>query len=214
MERIRLQAERRTLRGKKVKRLRREGKLPAVIYGAGIDPTPIQLDYRTAYKALRKVGPSTLIEIELDDVVHTTIMRERQRDVVTGKWLHADFQAVSLTEVVEAEVPIVLEGEAPAARFYNATILQQLETLTVEALPNDLPEQVIVNLGSLEKVGDVITVSDLVLGENVKVLDSPDEVVVAAVGEMAEEEVPAEAPELGEPEIIEKGKKEEEESEE
>jgi len=211
MERIRLQAEQRALRGKKVRRLRREGKLPAVIYGVGLDPTPIQLDYKTAYKALRRVGPSTLIEIELDDVVHTTIMRERQRDVVTGQWLHADFQAVSLTEVVEAEVPIVLEGEAPAVKFYNATILQQLETLTVVALPNDLPEQVVVNLGSLEKVGDAITVGDLVLGESVKVLDSPEDVVVAAVGEMAEEEIPAEALELGEPEIIEKGKRDDEE---
>ena len=211
MERIRLQAEPRTLLGKKVKRLRREGELPGVIYGAHMDPTPIQLDYKTAFKALRRVGPSTLIEIELGDTVHTTIMRERQRDVVTGQWLHVDFQAVSLTEVVEAEVPIVLEGEAPAAKFYNATILQQLETLTVEALPQDLPEQVVVDLSRLEKVGDVITVSDLVLGEQVKVLDPPEEVVVAAVGEMGEEEIPAEAPEVGEPEIIEKGKKEEEE---
>lgn len=212
MERIRLHAEPRTLLGKKVRRLRREGKLPAVIYGAGLEPTPIQLDYKTAFKALRKVGSSTLIEIELGDTVHTTIMRERQRDVVTGRWLHVDFQAVSLTEVVEAEVPIVLEGEAPAAKVYNATILQQLETLTVEALPNDLPEQVVVDLSRLEKVGDVITVGDLVLSDKIKVLDPADEVVVAAVGEMGEEEIPAEAPEIGEPEIIEKGKKEEEEA--
>ncbi len=211
MERIRLQAEPRTVLGKKVKRLRRAGKLPGVIYGAHLDPTPIQMDYKAAFKALRKVGPSTLIEIELGDTVHTTIMRERQRDVVTGRWLHVDFQAVSLTEVVEAEVPIVLEGEAPAAKFYNATILQQLETLTVEALPNDLPEQVVVDLSRLEKVGDVVTVADLVLSDKVKVLDPPDEVVVAAVGEMGEEEIPTEAPEAGEPEIIEKGKKEEEE---
>ncbi len=212
MERIRLHAEPRTLLGKKVRRLRREGKLPAVIYGAGLEPTPIQLDYKSAFKALRKVGSSTLIEIELGDTVHTTIMRERQRDVVTGRWLHVDFQAVSLTEVVEAEVPIVLEGEAPAAKVYNATILQQLETLTVEALPNDLPEQVVVDLSRLEKVGDVITVGDLVLSDKIKVLDPADEVVVAAVGEMGEEEIPAEAPEIGEPEIIEKGKKEEEEA--
>ena len=212
MERIRLHAEPRTLLGKKVRRLRREGKLPAVIYGAGLEPTPIQLDYKSAFKALRKVGSSTLIEIELGDTVHTTIMRERQRDVVTGRWLHVDFQAVSLTEVVEAEVPIVLEGEAPAAKVYNATILQQLETLTVEALPNDLPEQVVVDLSRLEKVGDVITVGDLVLSDKIKVLDPANEVVVAAVGEMGEEEIPAEAPEIGEPEIIEKGKKEEEEA--
>ncbi len=212
MERIRLHAEHRSLRGKKVRRLRRNGLLPAVIYGAGIEPTPIQLDYKTAYKALRHVGSSTLVEIELDDVVHTTIVRERQRDVISGRWLHIDFQAVSLTETVEAEVPIVLEGEAPAAKFYNATILQQLETLTVEALPDNLPERVVIDLSHLQKVGDVITVGDLVLGEQVRVLDPADEVIVAAVGEMGEEEIPAEAPELAEPEIIEKGKKEESEA--
>ncbi|NPA05872.1 MAG: 50S ribosomal protein L25 [Chloroflexi bacterium] len=213
MERVRVKAERRSVRGKKVRRLRREGKLPGILYGAHIEPIPIALDYRTAYKALRNVGSSTLVDVELDGEVYTTIVRERQRDVITGKWLHIDFQALSLTETVEAEVPIVLENEAPAVRLYGATLVQQLETLTVEALPTDLPEQVVVDLRQLDKVGSVITVEDLAktLGKGVRVLDPMDEIVVAAVAPEGEEEVATEAPEAGEPEVIEKGKKTEDE---
>ncbi len=214
MERVRVKAERRSLLGKKVRRLRREGKLPGILYGAHIEPIPIALDYRTAYKALRNVGSSTLVEVELEGEVYTTIVRERQRDVITGQWLHIDFQALSLTETVEAEVPIVLENEAPAVRLYGATLVQQLETLTVEALPTDLPEQVVVDLRQLDKVGAVITVEDLAktLGKGVRVLDPMDEIVVAAVAPEGEEEVAAEAPEAGEPEVIEKGKKAEDEA--
>ncbi|NPA27010.1 MAG: 50S ribosomal protein L25 [Chloroflexi bacterium] len=214
MERVRIQAERRNVLGKKVRRLRREGKLPGVLYGAQLkEPIPITMDYRTAHKALRNVGSSTLVEVELEGEVYTTIVRERQRDVISGRWLHIDFQALSLTETVEAEVPIVLENEAPAVKHYGATLVQQLETLTVEALPTNLPEQIVVDLSQLEKAGDTITVADIAqkLGEGVRVLDPMDEVVVAAVAPEGEEEVPEEAPEASEPEVIEKGKKAEDE---
>ncbi len=214
-ERPKLKAQRRTLLGKKVKRLRREGKLPAILYGPTVEePIPLVLDYTEAYKTIRSLGPSALIDLEVDGETYTTIIRERQRDVITGKLLHVDFQAVSMTEEVESEVAIVLKGEAPAAKHYGATIVQELETLDVEALPQDLPESIVVDISVLEEPGDTITVGDLVLPPGVKVLNPPDEVIVAAVGpeeEAEEEEV--EAVEGAEPEVIEKGKKEEEEEE-
>ncbi len=212
-ERPKLKAQRRTLLGKKVKRLRREGKLPAILYGPTVEePIPLVLDYTEAYKTIRSLGPSALIDLEVDGETYTTIIRERQRDVITGKFLHVDFQAVSMTEEVESEVTIVLKGEAPAAKHYGATIVQELETLDVEALPQDLPESIVVDISVLEEPGDTITVGDLVLPPGVKVLNPPDEVIVAAVGpeeEAEEEEV--EAVEGAEPEVIEKGKREEEE---
>ena len=213
--RPKLKAQRRTLLGKKVKRLRREGKLPAILYGPTVEePIPLVLDYAEAYKTIRSLGPSALIDLEVDGETYTTIIRERQRDVITGKLLHVDFQAVSMTEEVESEVAIVLKGEAPAAKHYGATIVQELETLDVEALPQDLPESIVVDISVLEEPGDTITVGDLVLPPGVKVLNPPDEVIVAAVGpeEEAEEEE-LEAVEGAEPEVIEKGKKEEEEEE-
>ena len=212
-ERPKLKAQRRTLLGKKVKRLRREGKLPAILYGPTVEePIPLVLDYTEAYKTIRSLGPSALIDLEVDGETYTTIIRERQRDVITGKLLHVDFQAVSMTEEVESEVTIVLKGEAPAAKHYGATIVQELETLDVEALPQDLPESIVVDISVLEEPGDTITVGNLVLPPGVKVLNPPDEVIVAAVGpeeEAEEEEV--EAVEGAEPEVIEKGKREEEE---
>ncbi len=214
-QRPKLKAQRRTLLGKKVKRLRREGKLPAVLYGPTVqEPIPLVLDYTEAFKTIRSLGPSALIDLEVEGETYTTIIRERQRDVITGKLLHVDFQAVSMTEEVESEVSIVLKGEAPAAKHYGATIVQELETLDVEALPQNLPESIVVDISVLEEPGDTITVGDLVLPPGVKVLNPPDEVIVAAVGpeEEAEEEE-MEMVEGAEPEVIEKGKKEEEEEE-
>lgn len=210
-QRPRLQAQRRMLLGKKVKRLRREGKLPAILYGPELEePIPLVLDYTEVYKTIRHLGPSALIELEVEGQTYTTIIRERQRDVITGRLLHVDFQAVSLTEAVESEVQIVLTGEAPAQKL-GATIVQELETLDVEALPENLPESIPVDISVLEKPGDIITVGDLVLPPGVRVLNPPDEVVVAAVGPEEEEEVEGEMVEGAEPEVIERGKREEEE---
>ncbi len=213
MARPKLKAQRRTLLGKKVRRLRREGKLPAILYGPTLkEPIPLVLDYTETFKVIRHLGPSALVDVEVEGETYPTIIRERQRDVITGKLLHVDFQAVSMTETVEAEVSIVLQGEAPAAKLYGATIVQEMETLDVEALPGDLPESVAVDLSQLKEPGDTITVADLVLPKGVKVLNPPDEVVVAAVE--AEEEAPEEEAEMvegAEPEVIEKGKKEAEE---
>ncbi len=202
-ERPRLQARRRTVFGKKVRRLRREGKLPAILYGPTVpDPIPLELDYRSTAKIVSAAGPSTLLDlyVEDDDQTYPVIIRERQRDILTGKLLHVDFQAVSLTETVEAEVSVVLQGEAPAARM-GATIVQQLETLTVEALPEKLPEQIVIDLSRLAEPGDTITVADLVLPPEVKVLHPADEVIVAAVE--AEEEAGEGEAEEGEAEAAE-----------
>ncbi len=210
-QRVKLQAQRRTVLGKKVKRLRREGKLPAILYGPELEePIPLVLDYAAVYKAIRSLGPSALIELEVDGETYTTIIRERQRDVITGRLLHIDFQAVSLTEEVESEVSITLVGEAPATKL-GATIVQELETLDIVALPENLPETIKVDLSVLAEPGDTITVGDLVLPPGVRVLNPPDEVIVAAVGPEEEEEVEAEVAEGVEPEVIEKGKREEEE---
>ncbi len=212
MTRPKLKAQRRTLFGKKVKRLRRAGKLPAILYGPTLEePIPLELDYVETLKTIRHLGPSALVDVEVDGQTYPTIIRERQKDVITDRLLHVDFQAVSMTETVEAEVSIVLKGEAPAAKM-GATIVQEMEVLDVEALPGDLPESIIVDLSMLKEPGDTITVADLVLPKGVRVLNQPDEVVVAAVEEEAEApEEEAEMAEGVEPEVIEKGKKAEEE---
>ena len=118
-----------------------------------------------------------------------------------------------MTETIWAEVPIELEGEAPAVKNYGAVLVQSLDVLEVEALPDDLPERIVLDLGRLEEIGDMITVADLVLPPSVKVMADPEEAIVVATAPRSEEEFEgaetAEAVEA-EPEVIEKGKKEEE----
>jgi len=210
MERIVLKATRRDVIGKKVGALRRAGKLPAIMYGHHIDPTPITLDLHDASKALAGIKPSTLVTIELDGAQHAAIVREKQRDFIKGTLLHVDFQVVSLTEKIRADVSLELVGESPAVRDYNGVLVSNLEELEVMCLPQDLPERITVDISRLTRIGDAIYVRDLVLPPNVECLEDPDEVVVVVTG--GEEEVTEVVEEAGitEPEVIERGKKEEE----
>ena len=217
-ERPLLKAERRTVTGKKVKQLRRQGKLPGVVYGKVLDePIPVALDYKEAYKVLRGATGSEILDLELEGQTLPVLVREKQKDFIKGTLLHVDFQAVSMTETIWAEVPIELEGEAPAVKNYGAVLFQSMDVLEVEALPGDLPERIVLDLSVLKEVGDMITVGDLVLPPSVKVMADPEEAIVVATAPRTEEEVEeAETAEVtgAEPEVIEKGKKEEEEEEE
>ncbi|MBU0510893.1 MAG: 50S ribosomal protein L25 [Chloroflexi bacterium] len=214
MEKIVLNATRRDVIGKHVKTLRCEGKLPAVLYGYGVESTPISMDLREVSKILAHVGSSTLVTVDLDGKEYDVLVRERQRDAILRTLLHVDFQTVSLTETIRAQVSIVLgEEEAPAVDHYGAILIFGMETLEVEALPQNLPENIVVDVSILESIGDSIRVKDLILPEGVEVLGDLNAMVVAAsaptLEEKEEDEVEA-APGLSEPDVIEKGKQEEE----
>jgi large subunit ribosomal protein L25 len=216
MEKIVINATRRDVIGKKVKVLRREGKLPAVLFGHGIDSTPILLDLRETTKILSSVGSSTLVSIKLDGKEHSTLVRERQRDVILRTLLHIDFQAISMTETVRARVPIHIgEAEAPVVDKYGAMINTGLDVLEIECLPQDLPERIIVDISVLNDIGDSILVGDISLPEGIQVLDDPDSLIVVAsapIAEVEEEEEEEEILEEGaEPDVIEKGILEDEE---
>jgi len=213
MEKAVLNATHRTVIGKHVNALRREGKLPAIIYGTHMDPTPITLDLREATKFFAPLTESSIVTISLDGEEHATLVREKQRDVIKRTLLHVDFQAVSLTEKLRTQVIIELTGAAPAVKDFNGVVVTGIDELEVECLPSDLPERIVVDISNLMKVGDAIYVRDLAIPEKVEVLDDKDDMVVLITAPAAvEEEAPvAEAEATAEePEVIERGKKEEE----
>ncbi len=216
-EKIVLKASSRELIGKQVKVLRQEGKLPAVLYGKEVGSLSIVLDLRDASKVLRGASSSTLIVVDVDGKEYTTLVRERQRDVLKDYYTHIDFQAVSLTETVRASVAIILEGESPAVDSYGALVVSGIDSLDVEALPQDLPENITVDVSALAEIGDTLYVKDLVLPKEINVLTDLEEllVVISAPEAVEEEEEVEEGEELfgemEEPEVIEKGKQEEEE---
>ncbi len=189
MEVVTLNANvRKTIR-KQVKALRRQGFLPAVMYGAGVEPLPLELDEKVASRVLSNVGRSTLIDLQVGKDTHKVLVREFQRDVIRRNILHVDFLVVAMDVVISAVVPVVLVGEAPAMEELGGIIVSGLNEIEVEALPSDLPEQVTVDIESLVSMNDVITAGDLVLGERVVLVTDPDETIANVIAQMAEEVV-------------------------
>lgn len=211
MEETVLKAQARQVVGKQVKVLRRQGRLPAVLYGHTL-PAPIlvTLEMREASRMLPSISASHLVTVEVDGERYPALVRERQRHPVLGSLLHLDFQVVSMTETIRTTVYIVLEGEAPAVKNYDGIVVAALEQLDIEALPGDLPERITVDISHLEEIGDSVHVRDITPPAGVTILTDPDEIVTvitAPVAEVEEEIKEVEA----EPEVIEKGKKEEDE---
>jgi large subunit ribosomal protein L25 len=220
MENVVLKATPRTATGRQVRALRRSGLLPAVIYGHNVEPISISLEGREAGRTLGRLSSSSLITIELEGKEYPSLVREKQQNHIKRTLIHVDFMVVSLSEKIRANVSIVLTGDSPAVKDFNAMLINGLSELEVEAFPQDLPESITVDISTLIKIGDGIHVRDIVLSDKVQVFDTPDEMIVLATAPAKEEVVEAVTPEAvvveegAEPEVIEKGKKEEEEGEE
>lgn len=195
MEAMKLSAKKRTRIGKRVKALRQEGVLPGVMYGAGIEAVPIEMDWVEASRLLDRASRSTLIELSVDGDQHTVLVRDFQRDVIRRDYQHVDFLNVAMDVRIRAEVPIELVGSAPALKEAGVVLVTGVSEVEVEALPADLMDRITVDLESLVEIDDSITVADLYLGENVEVITDADE-LVARVIYQAEEVI--EEPELEE----------------
>jgi large subunit ribosomal protein L25 len=213
MEKQVIMAEKRTVTGKQVGQLRRQGKLPGVIYGRHLEALPILMDLKEATRILNSLTASSLVNVNLDGKEHSVLVREKQRDYLKDTFLHVDFMAVSLTDKLTAHVSIELTGESPAVKDFNGIIVHEKSELEVECLPQDLPQRIILDISTLLKIGDSLSVADVNLGEKVTILDDPaDKLVIVTAAKIEEEPVVEEAvvEEEVEAEVIEKGKKEEE----
>jgi len=218
MEKVVLKAAPRTATGRHVRALRRSGQLPAVIYGHNVEPLCISMDAREATRTLSRLSSSSLVSIELEGKEYPSLVREKQMNYIKRSLIHVDFQVVSLTEKIRANVGIVLTGNSLAVKDFNAMLINGLSELEVEAYPQDLPERVVVDITPLLKIGDAIHVRDIFLSDKVTIMDAPDEMIVLATAPAKEEVEEVVTPEEvvvegeAEPEVIEKGKKEEEEA--
>ena len=201
MEREELKTSRREVTGKKVRFLRREGLIPANLYARGADSIPLQAETVELKRLLSKVGRNALISLHIDgDRKRRMVMlRDIQRDPLSGSLLHIDLFQVEMTHKVRADVPLLFVGEAPAARSSRAMLIESLTELHVEALPADLPPHIEVDLSVLEEIEQAIHVRDVAAGDGVEVLTDPDQVIarvmeskVEAAAEVVEEEAEAE----------------------
>ncbi|MBN1438386.1 MAG: 50S ribosomal protein L25 [Anaerolineales bacterium] len=216
MSDIELQGNARTAVGKGLFALRNSGKIPAVIYGPGIEATPIELDAKAASTVLNSLTGSTLVRLKVGQKDYSVLLRDIQRNSVRRTILHVDFYAVPTDREIRVHVPLQFTGISAAVRDFGGILVPVLNDLEVECLPKDLVNVIQVDLAPLEKIGDSIAIENIVLPAGIRVLMDPNETVVTVTAQMAEEEVAA-APAAAVPaevEVIEKGKKLEEGEEE
>jgi large subunit ribosomal protein L25 len=197
-----LQVAPRTVLGKKVAALRRNGKTPANVFGHRIDSTSVQADTAALTVLLRGMTRNAIINlnVEGEPAPRTVVIRDITRDPVSDQLLHVDFYQVSMTEKMRAEVPVVLVGTSDAVATYGGVLLQTLETVHVEALPSDIPTQLECDVSAITQLDGALHVRDLPIDTSKVTLHTDPEVVVARVAAprlAAEEEVAAAAPAEG-----------------
>lgn len=182
-------AETRDVTGKTVKRMRARGKTPAVVYGKGFEPRIVSVPTREFRRLYHEVGGNTLVRLQMEAGEENVLIREPDRDPVTGDELHIDFYRVNMNEKITTEVPLHFTGEAPAVRSLDGTLVRPLDAVEVECLPRDLPSDLEVSLDSLEDFEASIHVRDITAPAGVEILTDPDELVARVEPPRSEEEL-------------------------
>ncbi len=188
--------------------------MPAVLYGAKRKSTSLLINKKDFVKLYNEAGESTLVDVDIDKKEKSiALIYEVQRNSLTGEIIHADFFEPNLKEEVEAEIPLVFKGEAPAVKDFDGTLVRNMYSVDVKALPENLPHEIEVNVEKLKTLDDVITIADLNFPKNVEVLhEKENTVVLISRPENVEEELEKPIEEGEEAEVI--GEKEREEKKE
>lgn len=214
MDRIELSAEPRSVVGKKVRFLRRQGLVPGNVYGHAAS-TAVQIPEREAELTIKRAGRTHLVALKMDGSESTTVqVKNWQRHPYRGTLLHVDFYRVSMTEKLRVDLPLRLTGEAPGIRATGGTLFQSASTVQIECLPADLPEAIEVDISGLVDLDSVIHVSDLAIPDSVTLLTDGAEIVARILPPAVEEEPEEAAVAEGEAEAAEQPAAESAESEE
>jgi large subunit ribosomal protein L25 len=207
MKRLELEVLKREVKGKKVRFLRRGGLIPCNIYGHGIESQPVQVEARKLGQIIAKAGGTDLIALKMGgtDTPGMVLIRDVQRNPMTGEPIHVDFYQVNMAEKLTADVPLVFTGTAPAMKLKNVSLLHAMTSLQIEALPDDLPHSIEVDISSLALPEQSIHVKDLTVSSKITILTDPDQMLikVAEVRKVVEEVPAVEAPAEGEEEAAE-----------
>jgi len=196
--------------GIKLKNLRKEGEIPAVFYGAGQETTSISVPLVEFKKIWRDAGESSAVKISLGTSNIDSLIHEVQVDSVTGEPIHVDFLAIDMKKKIHVQVPLVFEGVSNAVKSGIGNLVKVLHEVEIEALPADLPHNLVVDISKLETLKDQVFVSDIKLGAGVTIINNPTEVVASIIEQVEEKEEVVAPVDLSAIEVEKKGKKEEE----
>ncbi len=195
----------------KMGEVRNQGLIPAVIYGASVENTPIAVNSRDFIKLFKIAGESSAIVVELEGKKIDALVQEVQYEAVKGYPLHVDFLAIDASKPVTVSVELVFEGVSPAVKENLGSLVKVIHEVEVSALPKNLPQEIVVSIEKLVTLEDQIHVSDIILPKDVTMETDGEEVValVAPQQEEKEEETPMDISSI---EVEKKGKKDEEET--
>ena len=199
MAEVKLTAVKREQTGKgAARKARAANRVPAIVYGRGMEPVAVEVDKRSLVSALQTdAGMNVLLEIQVDGTKTTALTRELQTDPVRGTLLHADFVKVDLKQAIEVEVPIHLIGESVGVKE-GGVLEQPLFAVQLKCLPTDVPESIEADISALA-IGDSLHVSDLPRGEKYELLTDPETIVASVAAPISEEELEAMEAAVAEP---------------
>lgn len=193
------------------KMIRKEGKIPAVFYGAGHPSTAIAIEKASFLKILQEAGESTIVSLKTPKESFDVLIHDVDLDPVMGDPIHVDFYAVSKDHVIEVDIPLEFVGVAGAEKL-GGVVVKVMHELKVKALPGALPQHITIDLSTLTDLSSHIAVSDVKLPQGVKAVAHDTDIIVSVAQQRAEEEAPVAQIDLSKIEVEKKGKKEEEEA--
>jgi large subunit ribosomal protein L25 len=186
---ITLKAEVRDIVGKKVKKLRTEDMIPAVMYGHKIASQNLLVNYLDFKRVYDKAGESSLVELDSAGKKVNVLIHDTQTDPMSGKVSHIDFFQVNMKEEVETEIRLEFVGEAAAVKEHGGMLVKNIDSIKVKCLPADLPEKYEVDISKLATFADTIAVKDLKISDKVEILQDPETIIVLVQAPRTEEEL-------------------------
>ncbi len=194
------------------RRLRRQGEIPAIVYGARKDPVPVTVNPEKILEVIRsESGVNTIFQLSLagKDQRRHVMIKDFQVDPLKGRLLHADFVRIQMDEVIEVDVPIQITGEAAGVKLDGGILEHVTREIRVSCLPGDIPDHLVIDVTPL-KIGDHLGVADLPKSDRYRILSEPEQILVV-ISPPAKEEAPVAAADAAaaapaEPEVIKKGK--------
>jgi len=191
MQTMKLEAKERDVKAKESAEYKSKN-IPAVMYGNDVESKPLWVNLAQFERVFAEAGTNVVVELELEEQKPVNVLiYDFQTDPLTDKFIHADFYVVNMKETVEAEIPLVFVGVAPAVKELGGTLVKNNDSLVVRALPADLPREITVDISKLATFDDSITVADLVDNDKIEVVLDDTAVIASVIAPRSEEEMAA-----------------------
>ncbi len=188
---IAFSATKRSADKRDARQVRKQGLIPAVVYGQGMESLPVSVDYKLFNKIYNEAGENTIIELAVADKKYNVLVKDVQLEPVKDTFVHVDFYQINMKEKITVSIPLVFIGEVALVKSGEAIMIKAMDEVEVECLPGDMPHEITVDLSKLQKLEDSISIKDLQVSDKVEILAEPEESIVSLDVPREEEKIVA-----------------------